>query len=386
MTRARRAGRTVARWTARGAIGVGAAWLLSRVVGDINVAAQVLLWTPSWAYAMLALTLAGLSWCVAMASRPPETDPDAYADAVLRRPVARRERWIAAACACVIALWMSVVEWRLVNAIAGPAPAARERTVRIANWNPCITFMDPFPAIAARWDADIALIANPPARVDWTLVRDAFGPARDAARAGRFAVVSRFPIRRWGWGDLRVRGSEPQVHRWTGGGKVTIDTGQALWLEFETETALGKPLVVWFIDMPSDPRVARARAFREAAIAAATWRGNAMERSNADAEAPMTVEAYVARFGAEGFPKPDVIVGDFNTPRGAPSIRSLVPAEMRSAHAQAGYGAMGTWPRSSGVFGLDQAFTADWLAVTGYEVIDEGIAEHRAQVIDVTAR
>jgi len=368
------------------AIGAAVVWCVSRVIGDPNVAAQFVLWTPTWAFVCAMLGLVGGSWGLAMLGRRSATDPAVYAEPTLRRPrfvVMRRGALIA--CGVMLG-FMLFADWRMINAVAGPNAAARDRTVRVLNWNPTATFMESFPQLIAPIDADVALIANPPAIVDWTLVRDGFMPARDAVRYGRFAVISRYSVLRWGWTDLMIRGSEPVKQSTHKASWLTIDTGQAMWVELDTTATLGRPMVVWIVDMPSEPRIERRGAFEAAAKALREWKGRAMERASADAESPMSEEAFVARFGGTGFPKPDLVLGDFNTPRGGPSIRGLVPDSMRSAFAQAGYGPMGTWPRQMAVLGIDQAFTAEWLRVTRYDVKDPQVGEHRLQVFEMTAR
>lgn len=368
------------------AIAAALVWCVSRLVGDPTVLAQFVYWMPTWGFAAGMLGAVAASWALAMLGRRSESEPEVYANPVLRRPKGRMVRRVGAGVALAMLGFVVLAEWRLVNAAFGPEAAARDQTVRVMNWNPTATFMETFPEHVARMEADIALVANPPAIVDWTRVRDGFEPSRDAVRRGRFAVISRYRVLRWGWCDLMVRGSEPVLQSTHKGSWLTIDTGQALWVELDTTAAVGRPMVVWIVDMPSEPRIGRARAFAEAAKAMREWEGPAMERSSMDAEAPMGAEAYAARFGGVGFPPPDVVVGDFNTPRGSPSIRGLVPAAMRCAFGEAGYGPMGTWPRDLALLAIDQAFTAEWLRVTRYDVVDPTMGEHRAQVIEVTAR
>lgn len=387
----RRGANLAAGISACGAIAMAMLWCVSRLVGDPNVPAQFVLWTPTWAFAVAAAALVSVSWSLAMVGRRSLSEPEVYANDALRRPKFRVLRRAGLVAASALMAFAVVADWRIANAVFGPEPEPRERTLRLLNWNPTATFMTTFPDRIGPIEADVALIANPPAVVDWTLVRDQFAPGRDAVRYGRFAVISKYPVLRWGWSDLKVRGSEPVLQSTHKASWLTIDTGQAMWVELETTAALGRPMVVWFVDMPSHPRISRDKAFGGAARAIGEWNGRAMERSSQDAEAPMSAEAFAARFGGTGFggtgfPKPDLVVGDFNTPRGSPSIRKLVPEGMRSAFAQAGYGPMGTWPRAMAVLGIDQAFTAEWLNVTRYDVVDLELGEHRAQVIEMTAR
>ena len=371
---------------AAGSIGAALVWLVSRVLGDPGVLTQFVYWAPTWAFVLAGLGCAGASWGLAMLGRPAETEPDVYANPTLRRPAFRGLRRAGMLVAAALLAFMLLSEWRVANAILGPSPAPHDRSLRVVNWNPTSTFMEVFPEIITKAEGDIAFIANPPAIVDWTLVREQFAPLKDAARQSRFAILSRYPIKRWGFTDLKVQGAEPVVQRWNNATWTTVDTGQAMWIQLDTTAVLGRELVVWFIDMPSDPRVSRNRAFREAIATIAAWRGPAMERSSPDAEAPMTPEAFAAMFGGDGFPAPDLVLGDFNTPRGSPSIKALVPGDMRGAFAQAGYGPMGTWPRNGGLLAIDQAFTAPWLGVHRYDVADPSTGEHRIQIFEIAPR
>lgn len=372
--------------SAAAAIAGGALWVVSRFVGDPGVVAQFVYWVPTWVFALAAAGCVGVSSALAMLGRPSESDPAVYADHTLRRPRFRRLRQAGMVVMGALVACTLIADWRMSNVVLSPAAATREKSLRVVNWNPTATFMAAFPEVMKSTEADIAFVANPPAIVDWTLVRESFAPAKDAARQSRFAVVSRYPIRRWGWTDLKVQGATPIDQRWNTSTWTTVDTGQAMWIQLDTSPVLGRSIVVWVIDMPSDPYMSRDRAFREAAATIAAWIGPAMERSSMDAEAPMTQEAYTAMFGDTGFPRPDLVVGDFNTPRGSPSVRALVPGSMRSAFAQAGYGQMGTWPRSMGLLAIDQAFTADWLAASRYDVVDPNVGEHRMQIVELTAR
>jgi hypothetical protein len=69
--------------------------------------------------------------------------------------------------------------------------------------------------------------------------------------------------------------------------------------------ALGKNLVVWIIDMPSDPRLHREQIARIAGERIRAWNGSPMERG--------PVGQFIAsKQKMNGFPDADVIFGDFN--------------------------------------------------------------------------
>ena len=379
----RNAARFLARLLAWTAILSCLTWLVSRVFGDLNLPLQFAYWIHTWAYALCALTLATLSLGFALLGRPAISDPRVYENPLARTPISRWPR--RAACIASIALFTFTLvhDWRMANALASNAKASGN-TVTIANWNPTITFMNTFADQVVSLDADIAFLANPPALVDWPTLRDAFTPHKDALRSRILTVISRYRVIRWGSTPLNIKGSRPHVTRWEGGGKVNIDVGHALWVEFDTTETLGKHLVVWFIDMPSDPLISRHTMFIQAAATMRDWRGPAFARGSIDQDVPLRDSDMIDRFGQDGFPPPDVILGDFNTPRHSPSVNALVPSTMHDAFDRAGFGPMGTWPRDTALFAIDQAHVAPWLRVIEYDVRNLDAGMHRAQLIEIT--
>ena len=100
------------------------------------------------------------------------------------------------------------------------------------------------------------------------------------------------------------------------------------------------------------------------------------------------------RSEVQGFPKPEIVVGDFNTGRDAAAIARLLP-DLASAHSQAGIGPDYGWPRfvfwkgedrkTVPFLGLDQAFISPqrW-RTTAYRMIALGAGTHRAQEMILT--
>ena len=86
-----------------------------------------------------------------------------------------------------------------------------------------------------------------------------------------------------------------------------------------------------------------------------------------------------------GFPTPDLIVGDCNTPRGSASL-AIVAGSMSQAFDQAGRGFEATWPRKTPIIAIDQAFVGPRLRAVGYDIVDLGAAQHRAEVIDLVGQ
>lgn len=380
--------------------------LASRVVGDPSVPWQFAFWIPTWAYILSAAGAIAASALLARVSRrrialdAPRAGP---------RP-ARVLRRIALLGIVGASAYLLVHDWRVANlvrdplALAAPTiggdaalapdpqsdPQPLPPRIRVANWNPNVTFMEPFEDVVANFNADVALLANSPALVDWTLLRDGFQPARDAARAGNLTIISRYRILRWGATSLNIDGARSQVHRWKTGGAITIDRGQALWAELDTRDPLGAPIVVWFVDLPSDIFLSRADSFRQARQTIDAFLGPSFQRTTIDADAPISHEILARRFGPSladgGFPPPDLIIGDFNTPRHSPSIRAMLPHDVADAFDQAGAGPMTTWPVWFAMWAIDHAYVGSRLTTTKFEVRPMNAGAHHATIVEVAPR
>ena len=87
--------------------------------------------------------------------------------------------------------------------------------------------------------------------------------------------------------------------------------------------------------------------------------------------------------GREAFPVPDLILGDFNTPRGSESLEALVGAK-REVLAEGGWGPRATWPRRLPLWGIDLGFVGDgWRVLVG-RVLDPGAGGHRALEFEIS--
>ena len=195
-----------------------------------------------------------------------------------------------------------------------------------------------------------------------------------AAVGWPFDLFSREPIRRWASMSLGLEGRSRR-----GDGSMREDSGWAAW--FEVETAAG-PLTVWAIDMPSDPESARFPLARAAGEAIASWRGSARVIDEADDR-----DERPGGAASPGFPVPDVIVGDFNIPRGSVSLREFLRASgagpMRNAFDEAGWGWARTWPRRAPVLGIDQCFVGERVRAVGFGAVDPGVGGHRGLVVEI---
>jgi len=354
-----------------------AAWGAGRWLNDDHLWSQFLYWIPTLAVVVLGWALVLVSGvCSRMSLRM---------GGVVVRP------FLALAC-LGLTVWMLLGEWRLHRYVA--PDGARETDLRIVHWNmsSAIGARGAGGFILAR-EPDIALVVN--IRYD-ELRQDLlerlstlFAPAGEGDEGevasgvhflhrGDLVVASRLPIRRWG--AVSLDPVESQLDEW----RSSSDHGRVFFIEFGTEGEAsmgGRPLVVWALDLPSDPTKSRAEVMRAAARAVQDWRGPAYE--------PDGIGRWIAPGAGggapAGFPAPDLVIGDFNAPRGSRSVRALV-GDMDDAFARAGRGAAGTWPRSLPLWHIDQAFVARGVEATRYRLPDPGVGEHRVQVIDVRAR
>lgn len=342
------------------------AWLVGRVWTDASIWTQYLWWIPTWpvvASGWVLLLISSVSGRLAL-----------RLGGVYVRPVLL-------VGLVGISAWLVGVEWRLHRLVLpvrpGPGPS-----VRVLHWN-----MSSVAAIGGSWDvilrenADVALVFNPPWHRTFRprlveSLREATPRIDDAAgRSGVFwvgdlLVATHRPLVRYG--HARLRGLQAST-------RGTGDTGRIVFLEFDVAdrfAALGRPLVVWAVDLPSEPALWRHDVFAEASRAVERWEGPAME-PRADGGGWMAVEAA-------GVPEPDLIIGDFNAPAGSWSLRRLV-GSMAEAHAEAGVGDPATWPRRRALWHIDLAFVSEAWRVARYDTVDPGITDHRLQVVELSS-
>lgn len=150
------------------------------------------------------------------------------------------------------------------------------------------------------------------------------------------------------------------------------ELGYVMPVTLDTSAVLGRPITVWFIDLPSDPFVFRweiARFARDKML-------GLMKQTDPDTGGPM-------------LPTPDLILGDTNIPRGSASLDLICSAGGEGfVHAfdEAGWGLRASWPRAFPVFHLDHTFVAPWLQAVGYRLAEPPVSDHWFQLIDVQRR
>jgi hypothetical protein len=265
----------------------------------------------------------------------------------------------------------------LQPAIVDPeAPAGPGGPVRIVFWNQASAIVgDVAPTFLAS-KPSIFVLANRHSGTATREVAQAFidtGPAY-AAVGWPFDLFGRLPVRRWASTSLGLEGRSRQRD-----GSMREDPGWAAFYELETPTGT---LTVWVIDLPSDPRLGRMRLARGAGAAIASWQGAVRVVDPEEGQ-------WTERAEALGFPAPDVIVGDFNIPRGSASLRAFLRAAgaagMRDAFDEAGWGWKRTWPRELPVWALDQCFVGARVRALRFETINPEMGGHRGIVVEVHA-
>ncbi|MEZ6242633.1 MAG: endonuclease/exonuclease/phosphatase family protein [Phycisphaerales bacterium] len=351
------------------------AWGAGRWFNDDHLWSQFLFWIPTLAVVVIGWVLVLVSGiCSRMSLRM---------GGVMLRP------FLALAC-LLLTVWMLFGEWR-VQRYFMPSDA-RPTDLRVVHWNMSV-------AQRARGAGDVILAQHPDVALVVNIRTDdlrqslyeqlatlggkpAEGESAGAdvhfLNRGTLVVATRLPIRRWG--VVALDAVESKLEEWRSG----WDPGRVYFLELDTsgEASMGgRPLIVWALDLPSDPTMSRAEVMRAAARAVKNWQGPVYAPDGIGRWIPSDL-VDVTPDEATGFPKPDLVIGDFNTPRGSHSVRALV-GDMDGAFAQAGRGAVGTWPRRFPLWQIDQAFVGGDVEATRYRILNPGMSEHRMQVVDL---
>lgn len=324
------------------------AWAVGRLCTDRFAWSQPLWWAPS------VLLLAPV-WLLAVLPHP--------------RRRARRAAHCAFRLFAAAALAYTLVAELRVHRWA--SPAAPEGAIRVVFWNQAGRPVAS-PDILRPVRPDALVVANRHTGSRARSLAESLASEDPAAALSGwpFDCLARWPVRRWGSTSLGLSAAAR-------GAEDRLDTGWAAWFEIDTPDG---PLVVWAIDLPSDPAVHRMAQARQAAAVIAGWRGPV--RASAGLPPP--------RRSAAGFPVPDVVVGDFNTPRGSASLRVLLREAgapgMRDAFAEAGRGWARTWPRRAPLWAIDHCFVGPRWRAERFGVFDPGEGGHRAVWVALSAR
>jgi hypothetical protein len=379
---------------AGGAAAVLAVWLASRLASDRWLISQYLYWLPTLVYLVAAALLLVLS------------------QAGRGRRVARQSpavRRITAAAWVVVLGHLFFVEFRMLNAFAAPPRPGERGAVRVLHWNVSgVRDLEQVLAAVGAEDPDVLVLADTYGPVRWREVievLEAESPRHTIWQAG-ILVISKAPLSKHGVQWLGMSGLEadaPAHLAKLGPAPNHNDPGRAMFFEVLLPKRNGsgssggsgeevlETMVVWVVDLPSDWRQGRAKLARHAAQAIAAWPA-----------APQGPGAVATEKGP-GFPVPDLVVGDFNIPRGSASL-GLLTRGMRHAFDQAGWGFVATYPADWPLVHIDHAFTGPRIEAIRYRVRNPGPpaaadvpepeshpaggggARHRPQVVDLIWR
>lgn len=291
------------------------AWLVGRIVSDRYFWSQWLLWIPT--QAAIGLAFFGLLLAVAF-----------------WRKRVMLIGW--SLCLACVLIYFCFIEYRMLPRIEKPPLG-----LRIVHWN----------ATRDRGSKEQYVNALIQARGDITITTDAgtipFHSDIWVWNEGSplsmrpFAIVTRLPV---------------LTRRYL----VNDDQIVIVLLEVDATEHIGQPLVLYLVDLPSEPRIARMELARKAR--------RMLDNANA--------------------PEPDVVIGDFNIIRGAASLRAMFPG-MVHAYQHAGSGYSATFHRGEGgwlMYHIDHVLLGNDLRASGYEIIDPGIGRHNMQAVTITAR
>lgn len=365
---------------AAGAMLIAAAWTAGQAVSDRFWWSQFFAWIPASA----AVAASGTLGLAAEASR---------------RMMLRACRGVRASTrltpiiAVVLGAWLVLAGAFAVLDLGAArwftsGTARDERTFRVVFWNSGAEERGPWanPIIAA--DPSLCVLASvinddQVVRISQAMTDDPVNHPVWIFRHDRFIVLSRWRITRAGFLTLAISRGGGLDYR-DQGPKRYYDPGRAMFFEVDfasagAEKEQGSPphqtRVVWVVDLPSDLSLPRAMVTEQAARAIAAFRGPTLIMDDAG----RWVEE--ARGSAAGFPPPDLLVGDFNIPRGSWSIGTLAgmhhPA-LEDAWSQAGRWYIATYPRRWPMWHIDQMFVGERFRAVGYSAFSTGTGTHRA--------
>jgi hypothetical protein len=363
------------------------AWITGRVLTDQHHWSQYLWWIPPiWAV--------GAGWVLLLAS-------------FIFAKLARRSgglflRPILLLLVVGTSLYVPLFVWNMQRTLGSSTDKA-PGSIRVLHWNQAAYEID-----QSRWgqrikdlEADIVLITN----AEWGESRQTlleqfayFAPTENQrwinysyrihAKPAHYRVegsamiASRYPMVRTGMVQFGSA-QRQQILEHSSSGR-----GWVMFIEFDVdlESVLDEPLIVWFIDLPSDPMQWKQLQVREAKAAIDAWDGRGW-----------TMGRHVweqTQIEPGPFPEPDLIVGDFNLIRGSDSIKAL-GSGYRDAFERVGYGRASSYtPKTNNPLLRKLLGLADWhidlslvhedLKIEGYRLIEADQGPHAIQLLDVS--
>lgn len=310
------------------AVTVIGAWLIGRIVSDRYGWSQWLLWIPT-PVALFAASIALL------ASLRPSDKPRCRRN--------RLVRWLIVIVAMFV--YFATMEHRLLY--RGPAISHPANSIRVAHWNITLqpyTHVEELINGLIAMNGDITIMTNP-GYAPWEKpVVDQLGNGTPPVSVGPLAIISRFPVL-----TIRPLVAANQVYVVL----VVIDASEKF----------GRPLVIYMVDLPSNPRIPRYEMLR---------------RTRQMLDDP-------ANFGGTLPPPPDIVVGDFNTTRGSASLRMMFPT-LLDAYDEAGHGYGASFHRLFPLYHIDHVLLGPDMTALRYDLVDLHLTRHDAQVAEVSRR
>ncbi len=327
-------------------------WIVGHTLTDRYHFSQYLWWLPTFILLALAWPMVFLGWAL---------------ERLASRLAGFQLRPIISAILFIITIYAAFGLWHLHRYLAPPKPS----NLRIVYWNLAV---DPdattAPQAIVNEKPDLAIIANP----RWDSTRppliEALGSLAPNTQTNpadthllfrsEIIIATRARITRYAKVSFDMGTKEPE------------DRGIILYAQIAGLTKA--PLDLWVVDMPSNPLHWRGAAATKAREAIDQWTGPIFTLSDIGRWTPNQTE--------EPFPAPSIIVGDFNTPRGSHSLKTLTNNLTESFHA-AGKGLGNTWPREHPLLGIDLLYTN--LPITNHAIKNPGSGRHRMLVVDLNA-
>jgi len=374
-------------------------WVCGRILTDQHLWSQYIWWIPP-------LWMLGAAWGFLVAS--------AALAIFSRRPsgLLVRPLLLIACIGCTGYLLIGV--WR-VQRVVLQSPDSVD-TIRIMHWNISAnkTRKDGSLDWIPQAEPDIVLLANARWGKDQLALLEllsVLAPAEQThevvhgfhipGKTGHFRVhsnaiiASRYPIMRTGMMTMGELVDEDSPIR-TSGDRGWVFFAEIDIQDHELSTPLAKtnpvPFVIWFVDLPSDPTVWRRDSMTQVSQNIDQWNG----RSFVVNPESTGKRVWIASNESQEFPKPDLVMGDFNTLRGSSSLDILAP-NMIDAFERTGHGRARSWtPRVRNRFIRQPFKLADWhidLALVnpdwnpvGYQLRDptgNGYMPHKMQILDL---
>lgn len=398
--------RAIQRWIsglgiliALGGCAVVASWVIGRTISDRFFWSQYLAWIPTLVALPLAFVVLLLSTAVAL------MDEGADRLTPYARDRRKRRRRFAAGLRALGWLGVGCMAWTFlvkdlnlgVRRERNAAPLGEIGQMTLVYWNLANWPAERATELVRVQKPTLAILANSGYDLDREELREKVSSDAEILEAGPFTIVSRRAILSWGITSLGFKGT--RLNSEGSDAAERIDPGRAMWLALDAGMEAGgaeRPLIVWIMDLPSDITLSRRKVAEGTRRQLIAWQGTVFRRVHAPSldEAATESSRGTVRYAADtslamvGFPEPDVMIGDFNIPRGSWSLGVLTSGPgwtTRGAFEEAGLGHAATWPLKTPLWHIDQTFLAPWLRATSYKVVNPRVGLHWMQVVEFGA-